>query len=452
MSFRDFITSRLFRLMLGKEHDELSHIRVPRNPTPEHIHELVQRLLLDDKKQADAAERELELIGAKAKTALANALHQPEFLEEKLRTAETFHSRRPLQYLLALVNRIVPDALCQAAPQLVRAESSEVRKTVASVLAAMGREDTIPSLAVLLQDPDGYVRSFLMMSVVKAVESRRATRGFRARLYELTLEQCDQEWTVSTNNAVETLFAINRQKAAVDLSTERWLTPSNPNVHYVLKELHQNGVQVPVALVKSLLEHALPLTVEEHCYPHQYTVAACLNILAAQLGKDAFPFLDSVRHSTDDIVQEGLGEATARIYGIRNAWEHVLNQIDAQGYQSLTHPQRVYYCAFLFDAEVCNGGITQFFGNSSGDHAVDTLEALRELEHPEAIVALETAMKLVGPLSREPERDKRLVAFENRFDELQTAFEPLEKKYYSTNSNLRRMLNEYAARNAQHFQ
>jgi hypothetical protein len=451
MSFRDFITNRLFRMMLGKERDELSHIRAPRNPTQEHIHELVQRLLLDDKKQADAAERELELIGAKAKTALANALHQPEFLQDSPLAPESFHSRIPLQYLLALVNKIVPDALCQAAPQLVSAVSSKVRKTVASFLAAMGREDTIPSLTVLLQDSDGYVRSYVMMSVREAVEARRATRGFCERLYELTLEQCDQKWIGAINNAVETLFIINRQRAAVDLSTERWLRPCNPNVHQVLEGLNLNDVRVSVALVRSLMDHAMPLTEAEHCYPHQYTVAACLNALALQLGKDAFPFLDKVRHSTNERVQEGFGEATARVYGIRNAWEHVLGRIEFHGYEKLTHPQRVYYCAFLFDAEVCNGGITQFFGNSSGDHAVDTLEALRELEHPEAIEVLETAMKLVGPLSREPERDMRLVAFENRFDELQSTFEPLETKYYPTSSKLRRMLNEYAARNAVDF-
>ena len=61
------------------------------------------------------------------------------------------------------------------------------------------------------------------------------------------------------------------------------------------------------------------------------------------------------------------------------------------------------YCAeTVFDAEVCNGGLMQFFGNSSGNHVDDTLMALEELRHPEAQAALAGAMHCAGPLSRYP--------------------------------------------------
>jgi len=106
----------------------------------------------------------------------------------------------------------------------------------------------------------------------------------------------------------------------------------------------------------------------------------------------------------------------------------------------------------LFDAEVCNGGIMQFFGNTSGDRAVETLEALRVLNLPEAFNGLDTAMNLVGPLSREPDRDMRLTAFEGRYDELQAGFEPLEHAYYATKGLLRQRILLYAVANADHFQ
>ncbi len=93
----------------------------------------------------------------------------------------------------------------------------------------------------------------------------------------------------------------------------------------------------------------------------------------------------------------------------------------------------------------------QFFGNSSGDHAADTLEALRTLEHPEAFHALDKAMRLVGPLSREPDQDMRLAAFEGRFDELKAAFQPLESDYYRTQGQLRQRLLLHAAKHASHF-
>jgi hypothetical protein len=117
----------------------------------------------------------------------------------------------------------------------------------------------------------------------------------------------------------------------------------------------------------------------------------------------------------------------------------------------LSHEQRVVYCAFLFDAEVCNGGLMQFFGNSSGDHAVDALEALSELGHKEAHAALRDAIKLVGPLARETNRELRLTGFEGRWEELQPAFDPLEQAYYATQAQLRQAWLLYAIRHAEHF-
>jgi hypothetical protein len=93
----------------------------------------------------------------------------------------------------------------------------------------------------------------------------------------------------------------------------------------------------------------------------------------------------------------------------------------------------------------------QFFGNSSGDHAIDTLAALRELACPEALHALEGAINLIGPLAREPDRDDRLAAFEDRYDELQKAFSPLESAYYGVTGIFRQRMWLYAIAHADHF-
>ncbi len=129
----------------------------------------------------------------------------------------------------------------------------------------------------------------------------------------------------------------------------------------------------------------------------------------------------------------------------------VMRRLDEGGFEGLTHAQRVVYCAIVFDGEVCNGGLMQFFVNSSGDHAVETLEALRELGHAEAEAALAGAMRAVGPLAREPDREMRLAGFEGRYDGLQEAFGPLESAYYAAAGRLRQAWMLYAARRAVEF-
>jgi hypothetical protein len=90
----------------------------------------------------------------------------------------------------------------------------------------------------------------------------------------------------------------------------------------------------------------------------------------------------------------------------------------------------------------------QFFSNSSSDHAVETLEALSELGHKAAHGALDAAMRLVGPLSRDSDRELRLTGFAQRWDELQPAFDSLERTYYATHVKLRQAWLLYAVRHA----
>jgi hypothetical protein len=45
--------------------------------------------------------------------------------------------------------------------------------------------------------------------------------------------------------------------------------------------------------------------------------------------------------------------------------------------QRLSPPARTTYLVVCFDGEVINGGFGQFFANASGEHAVETLKALR---------------------------------------------------------------------------
>lgn len=60
-------------------------------------------------------------------------------------------------------------------------------------------------------------------------------------------------------------------------------------------------------------------------------------------------------------------------------------------------------------------------------------------------------MRLVGPLAREPNRELRLTAFEGRWEELEPAFDPLERGYYATKTQLRQAWLLYAARRPEHF-
>jgi hypothetical protein len=306
-------------------------------------------------------------------------------------------------------------------------------------------------LRQLLNDADGYVRSYVCMGIDWAVKEQRASEIFLQAMYPLVLDQCDQKWAVASNDAARTLIAIARQRAAIDLCAERFLSKRNSEVHRILQACNSEGIILPEEKVRSLLDHSLPMTSEEKCYPLQYIVAGALRSLARSMGAQAEPLLRSAMDNRHKEIQEAAADGLAILAGVGDPVRFVLDLLRHKAFEDLTPAQKVVYCAFMFDAEVCNGGLLQFFGNSSGEHVSETLRALQVLGHSEGEHALSTAVKLAGPLSKETDRELRMTAFEDRFDELKAAYHPLESAYYDKTARLHQQMLEYAAQFAEDF-
>lgn len=62
-------------------------------------------------------------------------------------------------------------------------------------------------------------------------------------------------------------------------------------------------------------------------------------------------------------------------------WVGIVRRVhdDPNGYETLSHGDRLYYLLNVLSGEVHNGGFDQFFSNSSGNRYAETLAALTEL-------------------------------------------------------------------------
>src|SRR5262245_35653389 len=65
----------------------------------------------------------------------------------------------------------------------------------------------------------------------------------------------------------------------------------------------------------------------------------------------------------------------------RDYWIALVQRVHdtPDGFYRLSRPEQTYYLVCVLQGEVFNGGIGQFFDNSSGDFYRETLEALQEL-------------------------------------------------------------------------
>lgn len=447
MGFREFICNFRYRRQLQAEFERDQSIKPPPNPSRRYIDKLVGCLL--NERTAWTARCELELIGPAAVSSLLAALDDVRFHRAKWESGSPAPS--PLDSTLELLVTQAGDEIVGIASTLAKSPAAEVRKTAALHLASAGRASAIPLLRELMQDEDGYVRSYVRTGIHRAVTDGRADGTFRRQAYDLLLAQCDQAWGNAMNDAADTIVLLDPIRAAVDLADDRRLDLANPNAHRIIDSCNRAGVRLPEPVLLRLLNAALPQATGEWCYPNDYVAAAALRALALRSAEGARTIAESLLNHENETIKEAAAGALAALAGVCDPAGFVIDRANQQGYGALSREQRVVYCAFLFDAEVCNGGLMQFFGNPSGDHAADTLEALAELGHEGAHAALHTAMRLVGPLSREEDRELRLTGFEGRWDELQPAFDPLEDAYYATRARLRSAWLLYAVRHAPQF-
>jgi len=103
--------------------------------------------------------------------------------------------------------------------------------------------------------------------------------------------------------------------------------------------------------------------------------------------------------------------------------------LEERGVTALSRLQRDALCVMNFQGEVNNGGIHQYFYNSSGDFAKETPDVFRRIGAEPAARILEEANALFGPDGPSTERNARqhaLLAFpkpvEQRIDTLTKAF------------------------------
>ncbi len=155
--------------------------------------------------------------------------------------------------------------------------------------------------------------------------------------------------------------------------------------------------------------------------------------------------------SSNEKVQEAAAEALAVLSGVTNAREVVFDALDNQGFDHLSGPQKNYYAVFIYDAEVNNGGHSQYFVNSSGDHWKSALEGLTAIGAKTRAKILHEATSLFGtggPSKENDPRHRQLASFSNQQDK---SLDALDSKYYSCDENIEALLAQYALKNKEHF-
>jgi hypothetical protein len=342
----------------------------------------------------------------------------------------------------------------------------EVRKEVALHLGAIANSDVLPSLHKVLADPSYIVVNYSLIGLNRAIEYGRMNNALRRELcYDLTrllaagkLVGKRARPLLDFADIARLLLRFDRDRAT-DLFLSEYLSaddgalsPDSRAFKGVLEASADAKVKVPRSQLRAITRR---LETGELKYPRQYSLAAALRLLGQHKVPQDRAFLKARMRITRNMsherktVAEGAAAALLAAYDIEDFRERLCNAVRDGGCESLTDPQRYYWEASIFDAEVNNGGISQYFVNSSGDHWPDALAGLEAMGAKRRAAMLRDAVKSfgkVGPSQNTRKRRKQLAELER-----EDAVEFSDSDYYGCAEIFGVFTARYVIRNAEAF-
>jgi hypothetical protein len=122
------------------------------------------------------------------------------------------------------------------------------------------------------------------------------------------------------------------------------------------------------------------------------------------------------------------------------------------GFEKLSPHEKVFQCVWGLGAEVNNGGFNQYYFNSAGDHAAETVKSLEVIGANQTANLVRRANMLFGEAGPSPDRFKRqkeLFALEDAGKSKD--MESFTKEFLKYNDPVGKLLETYVSKNAEAF-
>ncbi len=266
-----------------------------------------------------------------------------------------------------------PEAADLLSPFL-RSESAEIRKSVALIIGSVGSSQSLPDLQRALTDDDGYVKSYALMGIQRAISGDRIDQAEKSRFYELVAGIWPEDTSFNVCDSIpKILLILDRDRAVERLLQPDLFTARFEPVWRILEAFAENSVEVPRVRLLTLIEEASKEPIE---YPMDNVLEGALSLLGRhRMAEDLSTLERLVEHTNEDVSRgaiKGLYSYHLYFETIRDPWDVV----KTDGWNSLTDAEK-HICAIEeLDGEVNNGGFAQYYFNSGGNHWKDALNGL----------------------------------------------------------------------------
>lgn len=313
--------------------------------------------------------------------------------------------------------------------------SKSIRQHAALVIAKTGGIEIVPYMQRALAAPDGGVQSYALMGLQFALKRNGLHDGVRAKLFpdvKHILEHVQDarqaaDVLLPFQKAAEVLLGLDQERAREFFLSQRVFSIESPILIPILTALARAKVAVPPEILRPLIA-----ALESKDEKNLRALGEALRLLGQTGLPEDREFLKARTMHAEERVAKRAAEGLLRSYGLDGAIQRILEAQRKTNYVSLPEPQRYFIAVFMCDAEINNGGLAQYFVNSTGDHWRDAVAGLEVMGSTERLAILREAIALFGDAGPSEDHKTRQNQLSRVYKKKETAFKALDRRYYAS--------------------
>jgi hypothetical protein len=312
-----------------------------------------------------------------------------------------------MRSLAEIAGHPIPDNLAQSVIRHFK-RMEKNREMLGPTLVLIGTESAGKALIEAEEASEGRYFSRVAFPLEDAAEHERLDAGFRQTLSKHFASRAEKSAKAFAKDRLGSLWLLVDSQTAIErLTREPFWNPDFEGHWDVLQALVENAAKVPEerlwAFDELVKRHATAN--DKTLYPNPDVVWLLARIHAKQV--DA---LIAKLKQHPDLADRALA-AEAALLGIIQPQRIVHRHLEAPGYANSPTPVRHLWALELLGMELVNGGIHQYFFNSSGDLWPDAMEGLEQAGYARSAAAFKKAVAIFrqdGPSTNRTVRFKQL--------------------------------------------
>jgi hypothetical protein len=384
-------------------------------------------------------------LGARTRPEVLRILGDPALrtrLVEATRENENPLPEAPFNRLCKLLDKPPPETAALIVP-FTEDQWSEIRQDAVELLSQISTEEALTAVRKALRDSDQYVRSSALRGLKAALEANRVGADVRRDLFDSGLRLLAGR--DNAEDAADLLLKIDRERAIAYFLSDDSLSPQAKSLDEVLQVLNAEQIAVPRARLLVLVG---ALGKPDLKYPQTDQLHEVLRALGRHKVPEDREVLSGYLSHPDERVAEGAAAGMLASHELEDFRQRIW---EPRGGKGLTVPQRHYGAVSMLDAEVRNGGFSQYFFNSSGDNWRDALAGLEAMGSKERLAIFSEVLAKFGAAGPSEDREMRMGQLSKIAKAEDALFDPFDSRYYKSTEVIDVMVMRYVLKNPDAF-